>query len=127
MGQMARPLSHDLRIRIVKAVDAGSTYQEVATRFAVSVSCVSKIVRRWRRTGSLEPGQMGGWKEHALAMHEEVIRKIIAARSDITLDELRAALAQTSIHVGRSTIWRFLQLHRMKRKKSGERAQAPTE
>ena len=105
---MARPFSEDLRVRIVRAVDAGGSRRSVAGQFAVSVSCVIKLVQRWRRTGTVAPGQMGGWKEHALAEHEDLVRAVLVAAPDLTLDELREALARKGIHIGRSSVRRFL-------------------
>lgn len=40
---MARPLSDDLRVRLVEAVEAGGTIRAVGKRFGVSPSSVSKI------------------------------------------------------------------------------------
>lgn len=77
-----------------------------------------KLMQRWRQTGSVEPGQMGGWKDYALADHEAVVRKLIAERPDLTLEELRDALAQQGIRVGRSSIDRFLNARELTLKKS---------
>src|SRR5260370_14394502 len=115
---MARPLSKDLRERIVEAVESGELRRWTAKRFAVSASCVVKLMRRWRRTGSIEPGQMGGWKDHTLAEHEAVVRALLRARPDMTLEELREALARAGICVGRSSVDRFLKARRLTLKKS---------
>jgi transposase len=50
----------DLRKRIVEPVERGESRNAAAKRFAVSASCVIELVRRWRETGSITPGQMGG-------------------------------------------------------------------
>src|SRR5579871_3307009 len=105
---MARPLSKDLRERIVAAVEGGESRQAAGRRFRVSASCVIKLVQRWRASGSVEPGRMGGWKDYSLADHEAVVRALIAKRSDLTLEELRDELAEQGIHVGRSSVDRFL-------------------
>lgn len=105
---MARPFSKDLRERIVSAVDGGLSRRAAARQFTVSVSCVIKLVQRWRRQGTVAPGQMGGWKDHALAEHEELVRSLVATRPDLTLDELRDALARDGIRIGRSSVRRFL-------------------
>lgn len=105
---MGRPYSEDLRERIVRAVEGGASRRATARQFAVSVSCVIKLVQRWRRTGTLAAGQIGGWKDYALAAHEERVRALVASRPDLTLDELGEALADEGIRVGRSSVWRFL-------------------
>lgn len=115
---MARPLSKDLRQRIVAAVEGGESRHLAAKRFAVSPSCVIKLMRRWRETGSVEPGQMGGWKDHALAAHEPVVRALIATHCDLTLEELRDALGREGIGIGRSSVDRFLKARGLTLKKS---------
>ena len=54
---MAKPYSLDLRERIVRAVEAGSSRRGAAEQFSVSESCAIKLVQCWRRTGSVEPGR----------------------------------------------------------------------
>jgi transposase len=104
---MPRPLSLDLRERIVEAVEAGSSRREAAEQFAVSVSCAIKLVQRWERTGSVAPAAMGGRKAFALAAHETRVRALLAAQPDVTLDELRAQLTE-GITISRSSHRPFL-------------------
>jgi transposase len=114
---MAKPYSIDLRERIVRAVEAGSSRRAAAAQFAVSESCAIKLVQRWERTGSVVPAVRGGKKPFALAGHEDRVRALLAAQPDITLDELRVQLAGEGIVVGRSSIDRFLTALGMTRKK----------
>lgn len=65
-------------------------------------------MQRWRRSGTASPGQMGGWKDYALAGHEDLVRALLSGRPDLTLDELQTALAAEGIAVGRSSVRRFL-------------------
>jgi putative transposase len=111
----------DLRERIVGAVEAGSSRREAAEQFAVSESCAIKLVQLWRRTGSVAPGKMGGHKRHALAEHEAVVRGLVAAQPDLTLEELRTLLAERGIVVGRSSVDRFLKAIDLTRKKRRSR------
>lgn len=115
---MAAPLSMDLRRRLVSAVEAGASCNSVAKRFGVSVSTVIKLMQRVRATGSPAPGQMGGWKDYALAVHEDLVRTLLKERSDLTLEELREALAEEGIAVGRSSVDRFLKARDLTLKKS---------
>ena len=58
---MGRPYSLDLRERVVGAVEEkGLSRRRAAARFGVGVSTVIAWVRRFRETGSVAPGQMGG-------------------------------------------------------------------
>lgn len=106
---MARPLSQDLRDRIVAAVGSGLSCRAAASRFAVSESCAINLIRRWRQTGSAKPRAMGGHKPFALAGHEGLVRELGAVRSDQTLDELRSQLAAAGIAVGRTSVYRYLE------------------
>ena len=115
---MAKPLSEDLRKRVVAAVEGGASRRAAAQQFAMSVSCVIKLMQRWERTGSVAPGQMGGWKPHALAAHEATVQALISERPDLTLEELRDALAELGITVGRSSVDRFLKARQVTLKKS---------
>ena len=105
---MARPLSLDLRQRIVDYVEAGGSRRGAAAHFRVSPSCVIKLMQRKARTGSAAPAAMGGNKRYALADHAEVVKELVAAVPDMTLDELRSKLADRAIATTRTSIWRFL-------------------
>jgi len=115
---MARPLSMDLRNRIAAAVNGGESRQSAARRFLVSASCVIKLMQRLRETGSVAPGQMGGWKDYALADHETLVRALIKEQPDLTLEELRDELAKEGIQIGRSSVDRFLKARELTLKKS---------
>jgi transposase len=80
----------------------------VAKQFAVSVSCVVKLMQRFYRTGTVEPAPRGK-KPYALAEHEAMVRELVAACPDLTIDELHQALGERGIQVGRSSVNRFLQ------------------
>jgi putative transposase len=104
---MGRPYSEDLRSRIVAAVEAGMSRNAAARQFAVSVSCVVKLMQRFRRTGTVAPAPRGK-KPYALAAHEAAVRALVAERPDMTLDELQQELGERGIRVGRSSVNRFL-------------------
>jgi transposase len=114
---MGRPYSQDLRTRIVAAVEAGTSRNKVAKQFAVSVSCVVKLMQRFQRTGTVTPAPRGK-KPYALAEHEVTVRELVAARPDLTIDELHQALGEHGIQVGRSSVNRFLHKCNLTFKKS---------
>jgi putative transposase len=124
---MARPLSLDLRERIIGAVEGGLSRRAAAERFQTSVSCVIKLVQRWKETGSAAPGTMGGHKAFALAGHEGLVRELCKAQPDITLDELHARLAAARVRVGRTSVHRFLKALGLTRKKRRSTPQNRTE
>src|SRR5208337_3549125 len=62
-----RPYSMDLRERVAAAIDAGEGSQrQVAKRFRVSVSFVTRLVQRRRDAGTLAPKPHGGGPRPAL-------------------------------------------------------------
>jgi transposase len=126
---MTTPYSEDLRERIVRGVEAGASRRATAQKYEVSISFVIKLMQRWRRTGSVDPGRIGGQKTHLLAAYEGLVRRLVAVRQDITLDELRAGLAKEGVTVGRSSVARFLKaigLTRKKRRSTRPSRTAPT-
>ena len=57
---MTRPLSDDLRRRVVRAVDDGMSRRGAAKRFGIAPSTAIKWVRAWQRTGCYRPRSQGG-------------------------------------------------------------------
>jgi transposase len=116
---MPAPMSLDLRLRIVAAVEQGSSIRAAARRFAVSPSAAIKLMQRVRATGSAAPARFGGHRRPLLAPYEADIRRLLEATPDITLAELQAALARRSGMVaGLSTIHNALRRFGLPLKKS---------
>jgi transposase len=116
---MTAPLSQDLRQRLVRAVEAGSSAREAARRFEVSPSAAVKIVRRARETGSTAPARIGGYRKPLLAGHEDLLREATEAKPGITLAEIRGALLERGIGpVCLTTIWSALRRLDLSHKKS---------
>lgn len=114
---MTRPYSSDLRERIVRAVETGVSRNAAAAQFDVSISFVVKLLQRWRDRGTIAPDQYGGWRKPVLAPHASLIREIVKARNDITLEELRLRLAADGIATSCPTLCRFLKALKLTRKK----------
>jgi putative transposase len=85
---MVKPLSNDLRKRVVAAVVKGESSRAVASRFGVAVSSVVKWSQRYRATGSVKPGQMGGHRKRLLEPHGDFIRERIRQTPHLTLHGL---------------------------------------
>ncbi len=116
---MTAPLSADLRRRLVRAVEAGSSAREAARRFEVSASAAIKLVRRVRETGSAAPAKVGGHRKPLLAGHEALLRGLTAAKPGITLAEIRAALMERGVRAGSlATVWATLRRLDLRHKKS---------
>ena len=63
---MAKAYSNDLRLRCVEAMLGGEPASKVAERFGVAKSSVIKWHQRYRATGSVSPGKMGGHRKFVL-------------------------------------------------------------
>jgi transposase len=119
---MARPLSLDLRERVVAAVLAGETCRSVATRFGVAVSSVVKWSQRHRATGSVAPGQMGGHRKRLLEPYRAFIMERIAQTPHLTLHGLKAALAAQGVRVSHNAVWLFVRREGQRFKKNAVRS-----
>jgi transposase len=114
---MGRPYSEDLRCRIVAAIEAGASRSAAARQFSVSPSCAIKLMQRLRRTGSIAPAPRGK-RPYSLAEQEGLVRELVTAQPDMTIDELHQELDRRGIRVGRSSVGRFVQVCKLTRKKS---------
>lgn len=115
---MVRPLSTDLRERVVAAVLSGETSRAVAARFGVAVSSVVKWAQRHRATGSVVPGQMGGHRKRILEPHRAFIAERIEQNPNLTLHVLKVELAAHGIVASHDAIWRFLHREGLRFKKN---------
>ena len=101
------------------AVEGGSSIRAAARRFAVSPSAAIKLMQRVRATGSAAPDRYGGYRRPLLAPHESALRRLIAAKPDLTLAEVQAALHECiGIRAGLSTIHNTLHRIGLRLKKS---------
>ena len=105
---MSTPLSLDLRVRVLAAVAAGLSHRQAGERFRVSAASVSRWRAREREQGDPSPRPMGGdQRSQHIEAHGALILSLYEATPDITLQELRAALAEHGVSVGYGGLWRF--------------------
>jgi len=123
---MTKPLSLDLRERLISAVDGGMTRRAAAERFGVAPSTAIKWVELWRRTGDVRPRPQGGdYRSHRMEAHAAEILGLIEERPDITLAEIAAHLDEAhGLKVAQSTVWRLLDRHGLTVKKNRARQRA---
>jgi transposase len=117
---MPAPMSMDLRLRIVRAVERGSSIRAAARRFAVSPSAAIKLMQRVRATGSPAPARVGGHRRRSvLARHETDLRRLVEGTPDLTLAELQTELERRcGVLAGLSTIHNALRRIGLRHKKS---------
>ena len=94
---MTRPYSEDLRERVVRVVESGTSRNAAAKQFDVSISFVVKLMQRWKQRGTIKADKYGGWKKSKLAPHGDRIRALVMENCDITIDELCVLLAAEGI------------------------------
>jgi len=118
---MTAPLSNDLRKRVVSAVAAGESCRSVAARFGVAVSSVVKWSQRYRATGSVAPGKIGGHRRPILEPHRAFIIERINQTSHLTLHGLKDELAGRGVKVSHNAVWLFLRREGLSFKKNSVR------
>jgi putative transposase len=118
---MAKPYSDDLRERVVAAVLAGEPTRSVAARFGIAVSSVVKWHQRYRATGAVAPGKMGGHRKPILEPHRAFIVTAIADTPHLTVRGLQAMLAERGVNVSHHAVWLFLRREGLRFKKNAVR------
>jgi transposase len=124
---MARPLSQDLRIRIIRAIEVeGMSCRGAASRFGVAPSTAIELVSEWRSTGACKVGVQGGDRRSArIESHAAEILALVDATPDVTLAEIAEHLFKA--HGERfvpSVIWRFFDRRNITFKKNIARQRA---
>src|SRR5258708_14764710 len=84
---MGKPYSDDLRERVVAAIEAGHTREEVAKRYNMALSTVGGFIKRKRETGSVSPDKFGGYKTFTLEPHTDRGKELVAEQTDTTPSE----------------------------------------
>ena len=123
---MAKPLSEDLRMRVIRAIDGGMSRRAAAERFGISPSSAVRFVREWRESGSMRAKPQGGdQRSHRIEAHRDLILSAIEAKPDLTLEEIAEMLkSAVGASFAPSTVWRFLDRHAMTFKKNRTRRRA---
>jgi len=88
-------LSLDLRQRILDSYDEEEgTREEIAERYRVSLGMVKKLLQQRRHTGDIAPRHhYSGRKPTILENHCQKLRGLLGKKPDLTLKELRQAVA----------------------------------
>lgn len=123
---MARPYSEDLRVRAVAAVEGGMSRHKAAAVFRVGVSSVIRWCQRKRESGHVKAKPMGGKVKPKLEPHRAWMLARLEAEPSLTLNELRAELAERGVMVAGSTVWLFLDRQNWSFKKNSARQRTRT-
>ncbi len=113
-----KAISVDLRSRVCEVVSSGLSCRQAAARFKVSISSAIRWQSQFRQSGSVAPQTQGGDRRSGRIEAEAAfILGEVAAKSDITLAELRAKLQARGVSVGMGSLWRFFARRRITLKK----------
>jgi len=99
--------SLDLRKRVLKDVDGGLSTELVAAKYSVSPAWVRRLKQRRRESGEIGPrSSRPKSAKKTLEPHYDLLRSLVRADADATLDELRV---QLPVQVSKTTLFRALQ------------------
>jgi transposase len=105
---MARADSHDLRVRVLDAVDAGLSRRAAAGRYRVGIATVIRWAAHATVTGETRAQRQGRPPGSKLDAHAAFLLALIDEKDDITLAQMQERLrAERSVSVGLGTLWRF--------------------
>jgi transposase len=116
---LMRPFSPDLKERIIKAHQESleMTQSELAQRFLIAQSSVSRILGKFRRQESLVPKKKPGCPRKMSESDVKILEASVAQKNDRTLEEHVQELAKVGIFVSDSTVSRRLKDLKQTRKK----------
>ncbi len=116
---MARPISNDLRKRVLDDVLAGMSRRQAAIKYNVSPSFAVKLVNKHKETGDYSPRKMGGDTRSYIAPYEETISELIEKDKSINLVEIEKQLeSKIERTISKSAVDRFLSKIKIKYKKN---------
>lgn len=118
LWQRGKAYPQELRERVLVAADGGGRVNQIARRFNVSVSYVSKVLSRRTKTGETGARAQVNHVPARLVAHEAALRAKLEAEPDLTLAELRAWLGKEhKLPVSVRVIWKTLRRLGITRKK----------
>jgi transposase len=120
-----RPLSQDLRQRIIAARERGEGTGVVCHRFGVSRKSVERFWKQHCRTGQCQPKQIGGYRRSRLEKHDRTLRRWIVGQPGLTLRELqKQCREQLQVAIGLTALWHRLERLGLSYKKNDARRRA---
>ena len=122
-----RPLSEDLRERIIAAKAEGAGTGEVCARYGVSRKSVERFWAQQGASGHCRPKQIGGYRVSRLKKHGKRLRSWIARQPDLTLGELQLRCQkELKVQIGINALWHQLDRLGLSYKKNDARRRAGT-
>src|SRR5271155_5839181 len=120
-----RPLSEDLRHRIIQAREKGEGVGEVCRRFGVSRSSVERFWKQHAKTGQCRPKKIGGYRRSRLEKHDRLLRRWLTEQVDLTLRQLQQRCQERlQIQIGTNALWHRIDRLGLSYKKNDARRRA---
>jgi transposase len=120
-----KPLSEDLRRRIVQAREQGAGVGEVSKRYNVCRRSVERYYKQYQQCGHCRPKKIGGYRISRLAKHGRALSRWIGATPDLTLEELQGlCLGKLKVSIGINALWHCLDKLGLSYKKNDARQRA---
>lgn len=120
-----RPLSQDLRLRIVAAREAGAGTGEVCRRFMISRSTAERLWNQHRQVGHVQPRQVGGHRKSRLEGHTRTLERWITRQTDMSLVEIsERCWNDLGVRISVTALWHQLRRQGLSVKKNDARRRA---
>ena len=115
---MAKPLSTDLRQRVIAAIDSGLSRRQAARRFEVGKTSAIRWYSAWRAEGRVGPRALGGDRRSGRieAQGSDILR-LVEEKPDRTLAEIAGELLRRGVKASYGARWRFLKRKSISHKK----------
>ena len=107
---MPKPCPLDLRVRVLRAVEAGASRREAAECVEVSASSGDQVDAALKQNRK-HCCQAERQQSSPLDAHTDFLLGLIAEQPDLTLDEIVAVMRKRRIAGSRSAVWRFFNRH----------------
>ena len=75
-----KPYSMDLRLRVLKDVDAGASKREVAVKYDVSESWIRRLIQRRRENGEIAPRTSHNGQQPKWLPYVDEMKKLVRER-----------------------------------------------
>lgn len=120
-----RAYSQDLRRRIIRAREKGDSAQEISKRFEIHKRTVERYWSRYRKNGQASAEKMGGYRRSRLEKHDEILRRWIQEKADLTLVEIQERCdKRLGVSIGINALWHRLDHLGLSFKKNASRRRA---
>lgn len=115
---MARPLSMDVRCRVIEAIEQGVSRREAAERFGVSPASAIRWRAEQQASGDFAPKKQGGDRRSAkIEAEADFLLGEVDKAPDVTLAELKSKMETRGVGVSIGALWRFFDRRRVTFKK----------